>query len=68
MHIMLNDNIRHAQVDAAEQILIDFCLLLPDVYTGNTDAYCQCAPTSPFSKIRTTVGASVDSFNFRIWE
>ena len=29
---MLNDKISHAQVDAAEQMLVDFCVLLPDLY------------------------------------
>ena len=32
MHIMLNDSISHAQVDAAEQMLRDFCILLPELY------------------------------------
>ena len=29
---MLNDSISHAQVDAAEQMLHDFCILLPELY------------------------------------
>ena len=32
MHIMLGDNVTHAQVDAADQMLVDFCMLLPDLY------------------------------------
>ena len=32
MHIMLNDSISQAQVDAAEQMLHDFCILLPELY------------------------------------
>ncbi len=32
MHIMLSDSITYAQVDAAEQMLIDFCVLLPELY------------------------------------
>ena len=29
---MLNDSITHAQVDAAEQMLRDFCIVLPELY------------------------------------
>lgn len=32
MHIMLSDKISHAQLDAAEQMLVDFCILLPELY------------------------------------
>ena len=32
MHIMLGDKISHAQIDAAKQILINFCVLLPELY------------------------------------
>lgn len=32
MHILLGDSIAHAQVDAAEQMLLDFHALLPELY------------------------------------
>lgn len=32
MHILLKDNITHPLVDAAEAMLKDFCLLLPELY------------------------------------
>ena len=32
MHILLGDRVSQVEVDAAEQMLIDFCLLLPDLY------------------------------------
>lgn len=32
MHILLSDCITLAQVDAAEQMLVDFCILLPELY------------------------------------
>ena len=32
MHILLSDRILPSQVDAAEQMLIDFCVLLPELY------------------------------------
>ena len=35
MHILLSDDITCAQVDAAEQLLLDFCIFLPDLH-GDT--------------------------------
>ena len=32
MHILLSDSITVEQIDAAEQMLVDFCLLLPQLY------------------------------------
>lgn len=32
MHILLGDSITHAQVDAAERMLLDFHALLPELY------------------------------------
>lgn len=32
MHIFLSDSITMAEIDAAEQMLNDFCILLPDLY------------------------------------
>lgn len=32
MHILLSDRIAEYQIDAAEQMLVDFCSLLPELY------------------------------------
>lgn len=46
MHILLSDVITHAQVDAAQQMLTDFCHLLPELYghsscTANAHLLCH---------------------------
>ena len=60
MHILLSDTITLPQVDAAEQMLTDFCALLPELY-GNA----SCTANA-LSKVCAIVGTTMDSLSFWI--
>ncbi len=52
IHIMLGVRITQDEVDAAEQMLIDFCVLL----------HSQCTSNVTSCKVRSSLGPSLDTF------
>ena len=61
MHILLSESISAGTVDSAEQMLQDFCILIPELYKM---LHCQCTSTPSPLQIRSFVGSSLDTLKF----
>ena len=52
------------QIDAANQMLVDFCSLLPELYDDSICTHNTHLCINAFTKVCKTLGTALDSFWF----